>query len=154
MKNVMFAVLLIAASLTAQISTIQSDCVTTTNNVPRLFEFDEFLYLGQPFTVEVSTDPNKVYFVSIGLPYGPPLLDAGVISGYAPWGVNTCFLIAYDVYTGAGVTNCNGRAFHTVPGPNCPQLVGTAIWFQAFVECAGCPSGAAPTNGLSVDVQQ
>tara|TARA_S200002703_G_scaffold127052_1_gene113646 strand:- start:540 stop:1004 length:465 start_codon:yes stop_codon:yes gene_type:complete len=154
MKNVMLAVLLMAASLTAQITTIQSDCVTITNNVPRLFEYDEFLYLGQPFTTEVFTDPNTVFIVSMGLPYGPPLCDLGPITGYAPWGTNTCFLVAWDVYTGVGVTANDGRALWTVPGPTCPQLVGTSIWFQAFVGCNGCPSGVAPTNGLSVDVQQ
>lgn len=152
MKNVMLIVLLFAASLTAQTTTIPSDCVTTTNNVPRLFDFTEFMHVGQPYTVEIFTDPNTVFFVSIGLPTTP--IDAGIVSGYAPWGVNTCFLLAWDVYTGASYTCPDGRRLWTFCVPNNPQLVNMDIWAQAYVACSGCPSGAAPTNGLAMTVQQ
>ena len=152
MKNALFALMLTIASLSAQVTTIPSDCVTTTNNLPRLFDYSEFMHVGQPYTVEVFTDPNTVFFVSIGLPTTP--FDAGLISGYTPWGTNTCFLLAWDAFTGASVTCPNGRAFWTFQVPCDPRLVNTDIWMQAYVGCNGCPFGAAPTNGLSNTVQQ
>tara|TARA_R110002094_G_scaffold134565_1_gene126695 strand:+ start:91 stop:546 length:456 start_codon:yes stop_codon:yes gene_type:complete len=151
MKNVILTVLLMVASLNAQNTIIPSDCVTTTNNLPRLFEYDQFLNLGQPFTVEVLTDPNTAFLVAIGLP--TVSIDAGLLTGYAPWGTNTCFLHTSDINTGVGVTAGDGRALWTIPSLTCPQLIGTDVIFQAYVACVGCPFGLAPTNGMTATVQ-
>tara|TARA_R110000824_G_scaffold304530_2_gene492342 strand:+ start:15 stop:473 length:459 start_codon:yes stop_codon:yes gene_type:complete len=152
MKNVILTVLLMAASLVSQTTVVQSDCVTTTNNIPRLFDFTEFMHVGQPYTVEVFTDASTPFFVAIGTP--TPLVDAGVLTGYAPWGVGSCFIVASELNTGSGVTCPDGRFLWTFQVPNDPLLVGTDILVQAYVACSGCPYGVAPTNGLAMTVQQ
>ena len=148
-----FCSLLFAVSLSAQIAPIPSTCVTTTNNIPMLFEYTAPMYLGQPFTVEVFTDPQTPYVVMIGLPQTQPLLDLGTFFNYPPWGTGNCFLIAIDLYMGFGTTATDGRDMFTYLVPSDPLLQNTDIWTQAFVVCNGCPYGLAPTNGLASTVQ-